>query len=107
MRVGTGEMYRIFWGDTHHNSYTTQQQDPSIAEILSFARTHLDFYSGAYYTPTADDIRLKYTSIETRSVSPVNLGTSGLSHSSSGARTGLSNSIVRLKGLVGTNAPNA
>ena len=59
MRVGTGEMYRIFWGDTHHNSYTTQQQDPSIAEILSFARTHLDFYSGAYYTPTADDIRLK------------------------------------------------
>jgi hypothetical protein len=51
--------YKIFWGDTHHNTYTTQRQDPSIAEILSFARTYLDFYSGAYYTPTAEDISLK------------------------------------------------
>lgn len=56
--------YKIFWGDTHHNTYTTQRQDPSIAEILSFARTYLDFYSGAYYTPTAENICLKRGQID-------------------------------------------
>ena len=43
---------RVYWDDTHHNTYMTQRQDPSIAEILLPAKAHLDFYSGAYHTPT-------------------------------------------------------
>lgn len=41
----------LFWGDTHHNSYTSRVQQPSIESVLAFARSHLDFYTGAYYTP--------------------------------------------------------
>lgn len=48
--------YKIFWGDTHHNSYTSAHQHPPIMEVLAFARTHLDFYSGAYYTPASRGI---------------------------------------------------
>ena len=44
--------YRVYWDDTHHNTYMTQRQDPSIADILSPAKAYLDFYSGAYHTPT-------------------------------------------------------
>jgi hypothetical protein len=43
--------YHIFWGDTHHNTYQHYVQDPPMSEILAFASTHLDFYTGAYYTP--------------------------------------------------------
>lgn len=56
--------YRIYWGDTHHNTYMTQRQDPSMAEILSFARTHLDFYSGAYYTPISEELCLRQDQID-------------------------------------------
>src|SRR5690554_1841616 len=43
--------YAIFWGDTHHNTYMAHRQDPSLESVLRFAATHLDFYTGAYYTP--------------------------------------------------------
>jgi hypothetical protein len=43
--------YQIFWGDTHHNTYQDYTQNPGMDEILAFASTYLDFYSGAYYTP--------------------------------------------------------
>ena len=43
--------YSIYWGDTHHNSYQHYVQDPPLAEVLDDARTHLDFYTAAYYTP--------------------------------------------------------
>ena len=43
--------HHIFWGDTHHNTYQHYLQDPPMPEILAFASTHLDFYTGAYYTP--------------------------------------------------------
>jgi hypothetical protein len=43
--------YRIFWGDTHHNTYQHYVQDPPMPEILAYASTYLDFYTGAYYTP--------------------------------------------------------
>lgn len=56
--------YKIFWGDTHHNSYTSGQQSPSIDEILAFVRTHLDFYSGAYYTPIAEKLPLRRDQID-------------------------------------------
>lgn len=42
---------RIYWGDSHHNCYTSQVQIPPVSEVLAFAATHLDFYAGAYYTP--------------------------------------------------------
>lgn len=56
MNNKSSKAHKIFWGDTHHNTYTYAIQQPylSIDEILSFAKTHLDFYSGAYYTPTAE-----------------------------------------------------
>jgi len=44
------EGYTLFWGDTHHNTYQHYIQNPPLTEILDFANTHLDFYSGAYYT---------------------------------------------------------
>jgi hypothetical protein len=43
--------YTLFWGDMHHNTYQHYIQDPPLAEVLAFASTHLDFYTGAYYTP--------------------------------------------------------
>jgi hypothetical protein len=43
--------YSLFWGDTHHNTYMGHRQNPPLEEVLRFAATHLDFYTGAYYTP--------------------------------------------------------
>jgi len=43
--------YKIYWGDTHHNTYQHGNQDIPLDEILSYAATYLDFYTGAYYTP--------------------------------------------------------
>jgi len=43
--------YNIYWGDTHHNTYQQHVQEPPLGEILTFAAAHLDFYTGAYYTP--------------------------------------------------------
>jgi hypothetical protein len=40
-----------FWGDTHQNCYTSRIMPVHITDTLAFARTHLDFYAGAYYTP--------------------------------------------------------
>lgn len=56
MKNEGSKAYKIFWGDTHHNTYTYIFQPPNLSmdEILSFASTHLDFYSGAYYTLTAE-----------------------------------------------------
>jgi len=43
--------FKTFWGDTHHNSYQRHIQDPPLNDVLAFAETYLDFYTGAYYTP--------------------------------------------------------
>ncbi len=43
--------YKIFWGDTHHNTYQGHIQDPPMDEVIAFASTYMDFYTGAYYTP--------------------------------------------------------
>jgi hypothetical protein len=43
--------YRVFWGDTHQNTYTSEHPEVPIAQTLAFAAAHLDFYTGAYYTP--------------------------------------------------------
>lgn len=43
--------YQVFWGDTHHNTYQHYVQDPPLEEIMAWASTYLDFYTGAYYTP--------------------------------------------------------
>jgi hypothetical protein len=42
---------KTYWGDTHQNTYTSRLVPVPIPDILSFARAHLDFYAGAYYTP--------------------------------------------------------
>jgi len=49
---------RIFWGETHHNTYTSRPEDnPSMDAVLREAARHLDFYAGAYYTAFADAFR--------------------------------------------------
>ncbi|TFG67009.1 MAG: DUF3604 domain-containing protein, partial [Anaerolineales bacterium] len=50
---------QIFWGETHQNTYTHGQQIPSMDETLTFAKSYLDFYTGAYYTPTSYPIPLR------------------------------------------------
>jgi hypothetical protein len=54
--VDLGE-FRIFWGETHDNTYTTPQQSPSMDEVCRLAAQHLDFYATAYYTACADAFR--------------------------------------------------
>ena len=49
----------LYWGDTHHNTYQHCRQDPPLDQVLDFARTHLDFYSGAYYTAIFAEYGLK------------------------------------------------
>ncbi len=44
----------IYWGETHDNTYQFGAQDPPMAGALREAANHLDFYTGAYYTPYAD-----------------------------------------------------
>ncbi|MBN1351131.1 DUF3604 domain-containing protein, partial [candidate division KSB1 bacterium] len=51
--------YNIYWGDSHHNTYQHYIQNPPMSEILEFASTYLDFYSGAYYTPVFAEVPLK------------------------------------------------
>jgi len=47
--------YRLYWGDTHDNTYSTGAKSKAgIEPALERARTHLDFYSAAYYTDCAD-----------------------------------------------------
>ena len=49
----TDKKYNIYWGDTHHNTYTFVEA-PSFDHIVGFASTLLDFYTAAYYTPAHD-----------------------------------------------------
>ena len=51
--------YQLFWGDMHHNTYQHYVQDPPLADVIAFASTHLDFYTGAYYTPAFDFVPMK------------------------------------------------
>jgi hypothetical protein len=57
--VANANTYHIFWGDTHHNTYQQHIQDPPMTEILAFASTYLDFYTGAYYTPVFTFVPVK------------------------------------------------
>jgi hypothetical protein len=49
--MGMFERYGLYWGDTHHNTYMGYRQVPPLEDVLRFASTYLDFYTGAYYTP--------------------------------------------------------
>ena len=49
----------VYWGDTHHNTYQHSRQDPPLGQVLDFARTHLDFYTGAYYTAVFTEYGLR------------------------------------------------
>ena len=44
------EKYRIFWGETHDNTYQHVSASLPIEESIRRAAAHLDFYSAAYYT---------------------------------------------------------
>lgn len=41
--------YNIYWGETHDNTHQADDPDFSMARRLEAARSHLDFYCGAYY----------------------------------------------------------
>ena len=53
------EGYNLYWGDAHHNTYQHYVQNPPLDEVLAWASTYLDFYTGAYYTPAF--VRAPYT----------------------------------------------
>lgn len=45
--------YRVFWGDTHHNTYQFPEpraQVPPLDAVLADVARHFDFYTGAYYS---------------------------------------------------------
>jgi hypothetical protein len=46
--------YRIFWGETHDNTYQFPEQRPPIDTVMTEAAKHLDFYASAYYTACAE-----------------------------------------------------
>ena len=50
-------MFRIFWGETHHNTHQVGMTPEKYDEILSNAASHLDFYSAAYYTACSEAFR--------------------------------------------------
>lgn len=39
----------LYWGETHHNTYQQEDQEPGMPDILQTASGHLDFYAAAYY----------------------------------------------------------
>jgi len=52
------EGYRIFWGETHHNTHSAGEgEGPDMDAVLSEAAVHLDFYAAAYYTACAEAFR--------------------------------------------------
>ena len=57
----TADSHHIYWGDSHHNTYQFGPQDPPIGEVLKWASTYLDFYTGAYYTPMLSRVAPKDT----------------------------------------------
>ena len=50
---------RLFWGDTHHNTFQHGQQAPCMEDILAWAGTYLDFYTGAYYTAQGQRVAVR------------------------------------------------
>ena len=60
----------VYWGDTHHNTYQHCKQDPPLDQVLDFARTHLDFYTGAYYTAVFTQYGLKDEAAEGAATGP-------------------------------------
>ncbi|MCK4283268.1 MAG: DUF3604 domain-containing protein [Candidatus Brocadiae bacterium] len=47
-----------FWGDTHHNTYTSRPEDnPDMDAACRVGAGHLDFYATAYYTAFAEAFR--------------------------------------------------
>lgn len=49
--------FRIFWGDTHHNTYQfnpSNPQDPPLDVVCRAAAQYTDFYAAAYYTGYAE-----------------------------------------------------
>jgi hypothetical protein len=54
--------YRIFWGDTHHNTYQYPEpraQVPPLDAVLADVSRHMDFYTGAYYSACMRHIPLR------------------------------------------------
>lgn len=43
------DRYKLYWGETHDNTYQAPDPDFSMEEHLKRAAGHLDFYCGAYY----------------------------------------------------------
>jgi hypothetical protein len=51
--------FKLYWGETHHNTYQQGRQDPPLTEILANARQYLDFYAAAYYMAEQNSAPLK------------------------------------------------
>ncbi|OGV73457.1 MAG: hypothetical protein A3K19_28715 [Lentisphaerae bacterium RIFOXYB12_FULL_65_16] len=49
--------HRVYWGETHDNTYQFSDAPVSIEESLARAASHLDFYAAAYYTACSEAFR--------------------------------------------------
>ncbi len=68
-------MFRLYWGDTHDNTYQAPDPDFSMDERLAAAAAHLDFYCGAYYPSTSPAFRKGGHPSEDTSRQPLNVET--------------------------------
>ena len=53
MNSSTIGEYRLFWGESHDNTYQFASMTAPMQEVLKRAASHLDFYAAAYYTACA------------------------------------------------------
>ncbi|MBN1838367.1 MAG: DUF3604 domain-containing protein [Spirochaetales bacterium] len=53
MNKSTIGEYRLYWGESHDNTYQFASMSTPVEEVLERAASHLDFYAAAYYTACA------------------------------------------------------
>lgn len=63
----------LYWGETHDNTYQAPDPDFSMDRHLEAARSHLDFYCGAYYPCTSPAFKKGGHPSEDASRQPLNV----------------------------------
>jgi hypothetical protein len=67
------ERYKLFWGETHDNTYQAPDPEFSMEEHLKRAAGHLDFYCGAYYPSSSPAFKKGGHPSEDKGKQPLNV----------------------------------
>lgn len=67
--------FKLYWGDTHDNTYQAPDPDFSMERHLETAGKHLDFYCGAYYPSTSPAFKKGGHPSEDKTKQPLNVET--------------------------------